>query len=168
MLHAQHFRPHAEACRLILAYSLATGNRMVRLETLGFESQCIFCRRNYPVVQHILNKKAEREGFAARCACYPLGRSDLTRKVDTFRPFGFESQCIFCRRNSPVVQYTLNKKAEREGFEPSAANNDCSGFRDRPVRPLRHLSVWGNYSTGRKKKNKNLFGETKIKMVTLQ
>jgi len=28
--------------------------------------------------------------------------------------------------------------------------------------------VWGNYSTGRKKKNKNLFGETKIKMVTLQ
>ena len=38
------------------------------------------------------------------------------------------------------------KQAEREGFEPSAANNDCSGFRDRPVRPLRHLSVCGYYS----------------------
>ena len=27
------------------------------------------------------------------------------------------------------------------GFEPSADSDDCSGFRDCPVRPLRHLSV---------------------------
>jgi hypothetical protein len=31
--------------------------------------------------------------------------------------------------------------AEREGFEPSVPRKGDNGFRDRPVRPLRHLSV---------------------------
>src|SRR5207302_2059129 len=31
--------------------------------------------------------------------------------------------------------------AEREGFEPSVPRKEDNGFRDRPVRPLRHLSV---------------------------
>ena len=31
--------------------------------------------------------------------------------------------------------------AEREGFEPSVPRKRDNGFRDRPVRPLRHLSV---------------------------
>ena len=30
--------------------------------------------------------------------------------------------------------------AEREGFEPSVPRKEDNGFRDRPVRPLRHLS----------------------------
>jgi hypothetical protein len=30
--------------------------------------------------------------------------------------------------------------AEREGFEPSVPRKRDNGFRDRPVRPLRHLS----------------------------
>ncbi len=30
--------------------------------------------------------------------------------------------------------------AEREGFEPSVPREEDNGFRDRPVRPLRHLS----------------------------
>ena len=30
--------------------------------------------------------------------------------------------------------------AEREGFEPSVPSKGHNGFRDRPVRPLRHLS----------------------------
>ena len=32
------------------------------------------------------------------------------------------------------------KLAEREGFEPSVPRKGDNGFRDRPVRPLRHLS----------------------------
>src|SRR6516162_7575241 len=31
--------------------------------------------------------------------------------------------------------------AEREGFEPSVPRKRDNGFRDRPVRPLRHLSI---------------------------
>jgi hypothetical protein len=31
--------------------------------------------------------------------------------------------------------------AEREGFEPSVPRKRDNGFRDRPVRPLRHLSA---------------------------
>jgi hypothetical protein len=31
--------------------------------------------------------------------------------------------------------------AEREGFEPSVPRKGDNGFRDRPVRPLRHLST---------------------------
>src|SRR5487761_1915207 len=31
--------------------------------------------------------------------------------------------------------------AEREGFEPSVPRKGHNGFRDRPDRPLRHLSV---------------------------
>src|SRR6059058_4809680 len=31
--------------------------------------------------------------------------------------------------------------AEREGFEPSVPRKEDNGFRDRPVRPLRHLSI---------------------------
>src|SRR5438094_7455640 len=31
--------------------------------------------------------------------------------------------------------------AEREGFEPSVPRKKDNGFRDRPVRPLRHLST---------------------------
>ena len=35
----------------------------------------------------------------------------------------------------------LDILAEREGFEPSVPRKEDNGFRDRPVRPLRHLSV---------------------------
>src|ERR1700687_5711465 len=31
--------------------------------------------------------------------------------------------------------------AEREGFEPSVPRKEDNGFRDRPDRPLRHLSI---------------------------
>ena len=34
--------------------------------------------------------------------------------------------------------------AEREGFEPSDRLMAVNGFRDRPVQPLRHLSVFKN------------------------
>ena len=34
--------------------------------------------------------------------------------------------------------------AERQGFEPWVGGA-YNGFRDRPVRPLRHLSVWRLY-----------------------
>jgi hypothetical protein len=34
-----------------------------------------------------------------------------------------------------------NGLAEREGFEPSVPSKGYNGFRDRPDRPLRHLSV---------------------------
>ena len=33
-----------------------------------------------------------------------------------------------------------SRMAEREGFEPSVPRKRDNGFRDRPVRPLRHLS----------------------------
>ena len=37
--------------------------------------------------------------------------------------------------------------AERVGFEPTVARKGHNGFRDRPVRPLRHLSaVRSDYS----------------------
>ena len=35
--------------------------------------------------------------------------------------------------------FVLNKTAERQGFEPWVPVG-YNGFRDRPVRPLRHLS----------------------------
>jgi hypothetical protein len=42
------------------------------------------------------------------------------------------------------LQYKIHRKinalAEREGFEPSVPRKGDNGFRDRPVRPLRHLS----------------------------
>jgi len=31
--------------------------------------------------------------------------------------------------------------AEREGFEPSVLGEEYNGFRDRPIRPLWHLSI---------------------------
>ncbi len=34
-----------------------------------------------------------------------------------------------------------NKTAERVGFEPTVTITGYNGFRDRPDRPLRHLSV---------------------------
>ncbi len=37
----------------------------------------------------------------------------------------------------------LRNTAERVGFEPTVTKNGYNGFRDRPDRPLRHLSVWG-------------------------
>ncbi len=39
------------------------------------------------------------------------------------------------------IHRIINKLAEREGFEPSVPRKEDNGFRDRPVRPLRHLSV---------------------------
>jgi hypothetical protein len=40
-----------------------------------------------------------------------------------------------------VCTATDRKLAEREGFEPSVPRKEDNGFRDRPVRPLRHLSM---------------------------
>ena len=37
--------------------------------------------------------------------------------------------------------YAKDSLAEREGFEPSVPRKRDNGFRDRPVRPLRHLSA---------------------------
>src|SRR5437660_7361418 len=39
------------------------------------------------------------------------------------------------------IHRIINKLAEREGFEPSVPRKEDNGFRDRPVRPLRHLSM---------------------------
>jgi hypothetical protein len=39
------------------------------------------------------------------------------------------------------VRAAIRQVAEREGFEPSVPRKRDNGFRDRPVRPLRHLSV---------------------------
>ena len=36
---------------------------------------------------------------------------------------------------------SLQVMAEREGFEPSVPSKGHNGFRDRPDRPLRHLSA---------------------------
>ena len=37
------------------------------------------------------------------------------------------------------MKYLTNP--EREGFEPSVPRKGYNGFRDRPDRPLRHLSI---------------------------
>jgi hypothetical protein len=39
--------------------------------------------------------------------------------------------------------------AEREGFEPSVPRKRDNGFRDRPVRPLRHLSTIAQFEQPR-------------------
>src|SRR4029453_1752056 len=41
--------------------------------------------------------------------------------------------------------------AEREGFEPSVPRKEDNGFRDRPVRPLRHLSVLWHMGRARRR-----------------
>jgi AcrR family transcriptional regulator len=46
------------------------------------------------------------------------------------RKIGFARRSQFC-----------SEVAEREGFEPSVPRKRDNGFRDRPVRPLRHLSA---------------------------
>src|ERR1700751_1809581 len=38
--------------------------------------------------------------------------------------------------------------AEREGFEPSVPRKGYNGFRDRPDRPLRHLSAGSSSTVG--------------------
>ena len=52
------------------------------------------------------------------------GMSDLGQRA---------TEADFRKKNSPL--------AEREGFEPSVPRKRDNGFRDRPDRPLRHLSV---------------------------
>ena len=42
---------------------------------------------------------------------------------------------------TPSVRSSVLKLAEREGFEPSVPSKGHNGFRDRPDRPLRHLSA---------------------------
>jgi hypothetical protein len=37
--------------------------------------------------------------------------------------------------------FTLQKMAERAGFEPAVLNKEHTGFRNRLDQPLRHLSV---------------------------
>jgi Cys-tRNA synthase (O-phospho-L-seryl-tRNA:Cys-tRNA synthase) len=39
-----------------------------------------------------------------------------------------------------TYKYINFHKAERGGFEPPDPRKQINGFRDRPVRPLRHLS----------------------------
>ena len=43
--------------------------------------------------------------------------------------------------------------AEREGFEPSVPRKEDNGFRDRPVRPLRHLSVLSYMGRARRRRD---------------
>ena len=58
--------------------------------------------------------------------------------VGLARPFRYKE------KNSLGGVYNL---AERVGFEPTVARKGHNGFRDRPDRPLRHLSaVRGDYS----------------------
>ena len=45
--------------------------------------------------------------------------------------------------------------AEREGFEPSVPRKRDNGFRDRPVRPLRHLSAELNSIRAKNKTDRN-------------
>src|ERR1700674_4016551 len=51
------------------------------------------------------------------------------------------------------IHRIINKLAEREGFEPSVPRKEDNGFRDRPDRPLRHLSIRtaAGLSTGRRR-----------------
>ena len=50
--------------------------------------------------------------------------------------------------------------AEREGFEPSVPRKRDNGFRDRPVRPLRHLSAELNSIRAKNKTDRNPDGAT--------
>jgi hypothetical protein len=43
--------------------------------------------------------------------------------------------------NILMLLYKIRKLAEREGFEPSRPRKGPNGFRDRPDRPLWHLSA---------------------------
>ena len=47
--------------------------------------------------------------------------------------------------------------AEREGFEPSVPRKRDNGFRDRPVRPLRHLSAAFDIADAGDRRNRRAF-----------
>ena len=49
-------------------------------------------------------------------------------------------------RNIPKWNIFPQIKSGEGGIRTLGSQYDCSGFRDRPVRPLRHLSVRANYT----------------------
>ena len=49
---------------------------------------------------------------------------------------------------SVVFVFVLFNPAERQGFEPWDPSKGINGFRDRPIRPLWHLSGYGSAKIG--------------------
>ncbi len=74
---------------------------------------------------------AEREGFFLRCAA--KATASMANQVGS-HPLVFTEKLSQDTHCTPWLSF-----AEREGFEPTV-RKAYNGFRDRPDRPLRHLS----------------------------
>ena len=74
---------------------------------------------------------AEREGFFLRCAA-------KATEIDC-EPIGVLAACLSVKTKKNTARVLFLVFAEREGFEPTV-RRAYNGFRDRPDRPLRHLS----------------------------
>ena len=94
------------------------------------------CKKSRAIIQlhQLLVQIVDRDPVRRRFMTVP-GTCPAALNIEILAPHGMNNG-------------EYREMAEREGFEPSVPSKGHNGFRDRPVRPLRHLSARLHLSEG--------------------